>query len=193
MEEQEILRQYDRLDGEHICLRRFILADAPAVFAYGSDPEVVRYLSWGPLTAPEQAAQTILLRYLNNPSLWAIALPENDLCIGCIDLRVEPGCAKGSFGYCLAREYWGRGYAAEALELILRLGLGVLGLNKMEGSHYGGNTASGRVQEKCGMIREGILRQNVWAKGRWWDLVCYGILREEWLARQKNTLCPPQR
>jgi ribosomal-protein-alanine N-acetyltransferase len=41
------------------------------------------------------------------------------------------------------------------------------------------NIASARVMEKVGMQLEGILRQHLFVKGRYWDLKIYSILREE--------------
>lgn len=186
MDYAAILGEYDVLEGTRLRLRRFELSDADDVYEYASDPEVCQFLTWGPLTQPEMAAETILLRYLNNPYLYAITLKESGKCIGVIDIRIDPNCPKGSFGYCLNRAYWGQGYTTEALELILELAFTVLQLNKVEGSHYAGNEASGRVQQKCGMIKEGVLRQDVWVKNRWWDLVCYGILRSEYLQRHNK-------
>ena len=43
------------------------------------------------------------------------------------------------------------------------------------------NTASFRIAEKSGMQHEGVLRSFLWYKdGPKQDLVCFGILREEW-------------
>ncbi|MCZ0901994.1 GNAT family protein, partial [Microcoleus sp. HI-ES] len=41
------------------------------------------------------------------------------------------------------------------------------------------NIASARVMEKVGMQLEGILRQQLFVKGRYWDLKIYSLLREE--------------
>ena len=42
------------------------------------------------------------------------------------------------------------------------------------------DTASARVLEKVGFKLEGRLRQNERFKGRRWDTLLYGLLREEW-------------
>ena len=42
------------------------------------------------------------------------------------------------------------------------------------------NTAAARVLEKVGFKLEGRLRQNERFKGRRWDTLLYGLLREEW-------------
>jgi RimJ/RimL family protein N-acetyltransferase len=42
-----------QLESERLLLREFALADWPALNAYTSDPEVVKYMSFGPDTAAE--------------------------------------------------------------------------------------------------------------------------------------------
>jgi [ribosomal protein S5]-alanine N-acetyltransferase len=37
-----------------------------------------------------------------------------------------------------------------------------------------------RVLTKLGMLPEGRLRETDWFKGRWWDMLVYGILEQEW-------------
>ena len=48
--------------------------------------------------------------------------------------------------------------------------------------HDPNNPASGRVMQKAGMTREGMLRQSALIKGRFVDSVVYSILRDEWEA-----------
>src|SRR5690606_16812034 len=42
-----------RLEGPRVVLREFELSDFEAVHAYGSDPEVVRFMVWGPNEPPD--------------------------------------------------------------------------------------------------------------------------------------------
>jgi len=48
------------------------------------------------------------------------------------------------------------------------------------------NTGSARVLEKLGMRQEGRLREHDYFKGRWWDVLLYGILHNEWQAQVKK-------
>jgi [ribosomal protein S5]-alanine N-acetyltransferase len=52
-------------------------------------------------------------------------------------------------------------------------------LNKIQARCEVNNIASARVMEKAGMQLEGILRQQIFVKGRYWDLKTYSILKEE--------------
>ena len=53
-------------------------------------------------------------------------------------------------------------------------------LNRVQASCIPENVASLRVMEKIGMKYEGILREYMFAKGRYDDLKMYSILRREW-------------
>ena len=56
-------------------------------------------------------------------------------------------------GYTLARTYWGRGYATEAAEACLALGLDLLGAPRIIALADEENVASQRVAERIGMTR----------------------------------------
>lgn len=70
------------------------------------------------------------------------------------------------FGYWLAHDAWGRGYATEAGAAVLAYAFEVLGLRQIRSGVFAGNTASLRVQTKLGFRRIGIGRRMALAQGR---------------------------
>lgn len=54
-------------------------------------------------------------------------------------------------------------------------------LNRVYARHLAKNPASGKVMEKIGMKYEGLLRQHVKKWGEYQDLVCYGLLKDEYV------------
>ena len=167
MDYEFTLRDYPRLEGEDIVLRRFTLGDAGDVFEYASDPEVTEHLTWDLHQNIEETISIIKKLFLNNPYMYAITLPENDKCIGSIDIRIVEKHNYASFGFCLAKPYWGRGYMTQAVTLMLHLGFEKLDLH--------------RVMEKCGMTREGLTRESSLVKGEYRDEILYGILSKDFL------------
>ena len=83
-------------------------------------------------------------------------------------------------GMWIGVEWWGRGYATEAARAILDHGFESLGLNRIYAHHMVRNPASGRVLEKIGMMKEGLLRQPVRKWGKFEDVVVFAILRDDW-------------
>lgn len=183
----EILERHKVLCTQRLILRPFTPDDLEDVFEMASDEEVTRYLTWEKHTRREQSMASIQNYYITRPGIYAIELKESGKCIGCIDLRPEPAHEKASFGYMLNRRHWNRGYMTEALDAVLALAFGPLGMRRVEGSHYAGNEGSGRVMSKCGMLYEGMGRQEVKERGLFWDLVHYGILAEDYLDGRERT------
>ena len=64
-------------------------------------------------------------------------------------IQISPG-ASHDLGYGLAREHWGKGYAAEAAGALLPVAR-QMGLPFLTATHDRKNPASGRVMEKLGM------------------------------------------
>lgn len=55
-----------------------------------------------------------------------------------------------------------------------------LGVHRISAWTVADNTFSARVLEKYGFTLEGRLRDRESFKGRYWDVLVYAILREEW-------------
>ena len=83
------------------------------------------------------------------------------------------------YGIGILGQYRGRGYASEAIKILLRYYFEELDYKKVEVNIYEFNEASLVLHEKLGFVKEGILRSNHFAKGRRWDTYCFGMLREE--------------
>lgn len=174
-----IERVKERLVGERIVLRRFELRDSQAVYEYASNAETLKFLRWEGVKTLEEARSSIEDYYLPNKGVYAIALKDTNLCIGCFDIRIIEEHDKAGFGYVIDRKYWGQGYMSEALYLVLKHCFEDIGLQRVESTHYKENIASGRVMQKCGMQYEGIARKEEKIKGVYQDVVHYGILKED--------------
>jgi Acetyltransferases, including N-acetylases of ribosomal proteins len=177
---KEVLFDYEQFETKNLILLKFKKSDVEDIYEYGSDEETVKYLVWDAFKNKDDAKASIINYYWSRPGIFAIELKENKKCIGCISFELEPQHEKGSFGYVLNRNYWGKGYMTEALYSILSLCFEKLELNRVEATHYIGNEGSGKVMKKCGMEFEGIGKQEVKIKGIFHDVAHYGITKELW-------------
>jgi aminoglycoside 6'-N-acetyltransferase len=82
-------------------------------------------------------------------------------------------------GFTIAPRYQGRGYATEAVRLLVGY-LFALGKHRITACCDARNAASAAVLERLAMRREGHLRQSTWAKGEWTDDLLYAVLHDEW-------------
>ena len=182
-----------RILTPRLLLRDFVADDWPAVHAYVSDPEVVRYLMFPPQS--EDGTRQYVARMIGYAQqqprthfyLAIVRRQEGDV-IGNINLACSGGelgeAQQGSFSYQLRRDAWGQGFATEAMRAMLEFGFQTLRLHRISDFADPANHASMRVMEKLGMRREGHLVQNYYTKKRWRDAVVYAILAEEWRAQQ---------
>lgn len=79
----------------------------------------------------------------------------------------------GEIGYFVDREYWGKGIAPAAVQLIETVCFEELGMHRIEIITLKQNKASMRVAEKCGYRKEGIQRQKVKHEGKWADVYLF--------------------
>ncbi|HEY5610095.1 MAG TPA: GNAT family N-acetyltransferase [Thermoanaerobaculia bacterium] len=104
--------------------------------------------------------------------------------VGSVGLKVKADHARAELGYWIGLAYWGRGYATEAARAMLEYGFDVMGLNRIFAGYFPRNPASGRVLEKIGMKRDGVLRQHVMRWGVFEDVILYSMLRSERTAQR---------
>jgi RimJ/RimL family protein N-acetyltransferase len=145
-----------------VTLRMPTLDDAESIFrSFACDSEVTRYLSWRHHHSVEQTDEFLigcLARWEDDTEYtWAIVPGGRNTCIGLIALRVRD--CRADLGYVLAREFWGRGYMTAAARAVAEWALSQPAIHRVWAVCDIENTASARVMEKIGMIREGILRR----------------------------------
>jgi RimJ/RimL family protein N-acetyltransferase len=87
----------------------------------------------------------------------------------------------GTFRYGLAvqREHWRKGYASEAILLLLRYYFLELRYQKVNADVYSFNTASVRLHERLGFVQEGRLRRMIYTDGQYFDDFIFGMTAEE--------------
>ena len=70
----------------------------------------------------------------------------------------------------------------------MKYGFYELSLHRIIATHIIRNPASGKVMEKIGMKKEGILREHVIKWDKYEDIVSYGILKKEWETYYQETI-----
>jgi len=179
-----VFRNLPTLETPRLTLRKLRMRDAEDVYSWSRDPDVARYVLW---TAHQNVRETReYIRYVRSlyrrglPSSWGIELKETGRVIGTMGVMAWiPEYRVAEVGYSLGKKWWRQGYAAEALSALMDLMFDEMRINRVEGQCDVRNPASGRVMEKCGMRREGLLRQRVRNKGEAVDVLLYAALAED--------------
>lgn len=181
------------LETKRLILRRITMRDAKDIFAYSKDEEVARHVLWSAqkdISEAKEYCRFMMKRYrCDQPSSWGIIEKATDRLVGTIGyMDYNEDNATVEVGYSLARWMWNGGYMTEALSRVIAYTFDAMDINRIEAQHELDNPSSGRVMEKCGMLKEGIMRQRLYNKGRYVDVALYAILKEDYeKKKEQNT------
>lgn len=161
-------------------LRPFDDADADALFALHSNAFVLRYWDAPPWNDRGRAERFVAAcRQMADDSTGARLAVEREsdgAFLGwCSLTRWNPDFRSAATGYCFAEAAWGHGYATEAATALLQWAFDTLDLNRVQAETDTRNTASARVLEKLGFVREGTLCQDCIVDGDVSDSWVYGL------------------
>lgn len=161
-----------------IKLRDFTENDLEALLKQANNPNVARYLTErfpSPYTKADakqwistgcKDGITKVIEYQNN---FAGS-------VGATPLKGEHRFS-ASVGYWLGEEYWGKGIASKALNIFTDEMFLSTEIVRLHAKVYSPNTASMKVLEKSGYLKEAILRQYVFKNGEFYDGYIYAKIK----------------
>jgi UDP-4-amino-4,6-dideoxy-N-acetyl-beta-L-altrosamine N-acetyltransferase len=171
--------------GQKVYLRPLEREDALTLQPWFNDPEVNRYmLIHRPLT--RQTEEQFIDRVNNSEHelVMMIVRIDVDMPIGTTGFhQINFKNRNAMFGISIGdKEVWGQGFGTEAMFLMLQYAFDTLNLHRVGLQVFEYNERAIRVYEKLGFRQEGVLRQEHYREGRYWDTMFMGLLREEWRA-----------
>ena len=176
------------LIGTKVYLRPLEREDAPVIAPWFNDPEIRRMLRRQQPINLISEEEYIAKAYRSEHDLvLGISVQETDRLIGAAGLHgIDFTNRHAMFGISIGvKEDWDHGHGTEATALMLQHAFETLNLNRVWLYVYEDNERGIKVYERIGFQREGVLRQDLFRNGRYWDTVTMAILREEWEARRR--------
>ena len=169
------------LETERLRLRAFRQSDLDDYAALNADPEVLRYLGSGPAWDRSRSWRHMAFLVghwkLGGAGMWAMEHRETGDFVGVAGFAEPEGWPGFELAGCLARRFWGQGYATEAGRAALAYAFTVLEKDHIISLIYPENRASIRVAERIGETLEGRINH----LGR--EMLVYGLGREAYLSR----------
>lgn len=108
----------------------------------------------------EDEAGFFLEEVVPSSLVWAITDRTSQDMVGVIGLSLDEASRDTlAFGYYIARDEWGKGYATEAGAAVLAYGLGLVGAAHLSSSYFADNIASCKVLEKLGFRKAEAFEQ----------------------------------
>ena len=178
--------------SERLVLREFTDDDFEWIHPISADPDVVRFMEWGPNSEEDTR------NYLESTLQQQQTASRQDYYLAVERKGHGPigNCAlhnisdtkngEAEIGYTYGRTSWGQGFATEAAKMLTNFGFRQLNLHKIYAKCVVENSRSARVMEKLGMRREGRLREHRLVHGEWKDFYYYAILAHEWETDSKE-------
>jgi RimJ/RimL family protein N-acetyltransferase len=153
-------------------------------FDWMGDEEVNKYNSHGLFPQSKKELDNYFDRCENDKTLLCFAMidEKTNNHIGMVSLqRIDFINRSAEFAIVIGdKDYWGQGYATEAIQKLFEHGFLKLGLNRIWSGTSVLNLGMIKSFQKLGMKQEGIYRQGQFLDGKFHDVAAYAILRSEW-------------
>jgi RimJ/RimL family protein N-acetyltransferase len=177
-------------EAEHICLAPIQPEkDAIVEARWTQDSEYLRLLDLEP--ARPSSPELVRKRYeaiekeaeeAGRLFYFTIRLRQDDSLIGFARLDVmQWAMAYASLQLGIGDpQQRGKGYGSQVLRLLIRYAFSELNLFHLDADVPEYNRVALRLFQRAGFVEEVCQRQALYRDGRRWDLICLGLLREEW-------------
>ncbi len=175
------------ITGTKVCLREVRESDLEIFQKYRNNyTDSINYRTVKPLTSENQ--KKYWLEVINSPNHIVFTIMEKYpmKVIGEIRASNIDQYHSSEIGLWIIPECRHKGYASEALQLLLEFIFGRANINRIEARIASTNTDSINFFERNGFVHEGILRETTYYNFKYQDTVVMSMLKSEY--KQKSSL-----
>ena len=172
------------LSAERLILRPFALSDAQRISELCNNYNIYKNTLTLPFPYPIESALSWIPTHdenFANDKLYDFAITDiaTGELYGAIGLSNNQRHKNGEIAYWIGEDYWGNGYATEAVKAVIGFAFTEKGYHKVWGRFFTTNPSSGKVMEKAGMVKEGLQIGHVIKEGKFMDLALFGIINKD--------------
>lgn len=176
--------------GEKVKLRAYKREDVPLACEYMNDSEIKAHLVTDvpyPLTFDEELKWYEGLSNSKGTYNFAIEDLKTGKYIGGCGINEANWVSRtATIGIFIGdKNCWNKGYGTDAMKVLMKFVFQQMNMNKIKLYVFDFNIRAKKCYEKCGFKVEGVLRQELFRDGYYYDEIAMGILREEWLEKQR--------
>ncbi|MDD6656265.1 MAG: GNAT family N-acetyltransferase [Lachnospiraceae bacterium] len=168
------------IETERLILRRYKEEDLDDLYEYLSDPEVVAFEPYKPMSYDE--VKENLAWRISTDEMIAVEEKASGKMIGNLYLGNRDFASK-EIGYVFNRNFWKKGYAKEAARAVIQHEFAT-GTHRIFAECDPQNAASWKLLESLSFVREGYFKQNVYfwmdenGQPIWKDTYVYSLLKD---------------
>ncbi|WP_431809073.1 GNAT family N-acetyltransferase [Brevibacillus agri] len=191
MNSNALFHEFPVLKSDHLILREIEDCHLEELYEIYSNDNVFEYCG----IIPKHKKDTVLTMighfkrdYLKKSRVkWGMfPAQQSERLVGIIEaFEFNQRVNMATIGYFLAEAHWGKGFAYEAVQMVVRFLMEEVNVNRIQAEVMPKNEPSKQVLRKNGFTLEGTLRQAaLWSGKGIVDLEIYGLLQEDYQKRQ---------
>ena len=175
---------YRKLIGEKVYLSPVCPDDWKAFAKWNTDYEMQHLYGGGGGIQPPAIDSSGAEKNSRNKNKFAIVCKETDKVIGSCGFNTDDVVNRyAKIGIGIGeKEYWSKGYGADALRVMLDFGFNVRGYNNISLNVYEYNKRAIACYEKIGFKRQGVWRECMIRSEKRYDCFHYDFLADEYFA-----------
>ncbi len=180
------MKYFKKLVGDRIYLSPRNIEDVEQFTQWMNDFEITDYIGRTATLMSLSGEKDYLEKNANPEANFVIVDLENDTMVGTVSLeKIDRINSRAELGIFIGNiEYRGKGYGAEAINLLLDFGFNYMNLNSIELTVLECNERAKACYKKCGFKEMGRKRKAKFINGKYYDTLVMDILREEFEGRE---------
>jgi len=148
--------QQEILETERLILRHFTLQDAKNVQRLAGDKAIADGTCYIPHPYEDGMAEKWIIEHRaacerNEQAVFAITTKQTNDLTGAVGLMLHKEELQAELGYWIGKPYWGKGFATEAAQTMIKFGFEKFRLTGIYADCFQWNTTSIKVIQKIGM------------------------------------------
>lgn len=175
------------MEGKLVRLRAYEKSDLDAVMKWVNDEEVTDWLGGEALLYPvsslsEDRFIEAAAAQSDRQKNFVIESLADRRYVGGISFNIIDWRSRhAGVGIAIGdKSLWGKGYGTDAMRVLMRMAFDRMNLHRLWLHVFDYNVRAIKSYEKCGFKREGVLREDRFARGKYHDTIVMGILESEY-------------
>lgn len=175
----------NRISSQRVSLREFRQEDISGIRSWATDRDTTKFLGGGYLRLQtwEQSERYLSSLLEGDAGGVNLVIADKDTLryLGqCSLMMIDYTARHAELAAVMCPKQQNQGLGAEGILLMLSYAFEQMNLNRIHLKVRADNERAVRCYEKCGFVQEGVLRAHSYGDGKYHDVICMGILREEW-------------
>lgn len=177
--------------GTKVKLRAYKKEDIPLAYDFVNDGELKKLLvtdvPFPTMYEEEEQWYESLLKDKDNYNFAIEDLETGNYIGGCGINKLDWLNRVATIGIMIGdKRYWGKGYGTDAVKVLNKFIFQQMNMNKIKLNVFSFNERAKKSYDKCGFQIEGILRQELFRDGEYYDEYVMALLLEDWKRKVDN-------